>query len=129
MGRRRWRSCAVGGLLLAVVGCTMPEMLGLTSRPDPTYNGAQFATGDLEVVAQSTQGVLERMGIEAVNKPTGDRILIHCTTKKGTKFVLFLERFPQQDGMKTRIDLAWEGKPDEALRLELMTAILALHNH
>ncbi len=132
MWARKWRSCAVGGLLLVLAGCTTPEMFRLNfwqSTPtDLNYNGAQYATGDLEVVAKSTEGVLEKMGIEAVSKPSGDHVIINCTTKKGTKFVLFLERFPQQDGMKTRIDLAWEGKPDDALRLKLLTAILALHS-
>jgi hypothetical protein len=132
MWGRRWRSCAVGALLLALAGCSGTDMFRLnfwqsSQNADVNYNGAQYVSADLEVVAQSAKGVLDKMGIEAVSKPSGDHIVLNCTTKQGTKFVLFLERFPQQDGVKTRIDLAWETKPDETLRIELLAAILALH--
>jgi hypothetical protein len=132
MWGRSWRSCAVGGLLLAVAGCAMPEMFRLNfwqTTQTPEYKGAQFANGELEAVAVSSQSVLQRLGIDAVRRPSGDKVMIDCTTKKGTKFVLMLESFPQQDGMKTRIDLAWEGKPDDALRAELFASVLALNNH
>jgi hypothetical protein len=125
------RSCALGAMLLALAGCALPEAFRLnfwgTASGPVDYNGAQFVNGELEAVAESTQGVLRNFGIEAVTQPSSDRILIRCTTKKGTRFVLFLERFPTKDGMKTRVDLAWDGRPDDALRLQLLAAIVALY--
>src|SRR5262245_62022915 len=130
MWGQRWRSCAVGGLLLASVGCAAPEMFRLnfwqtTQKAEHNYNGAQYVAGELEAVAVSTHSVLKKLGIEATSQPSGDHIIMNCTTKKGAKFVLCLERWPQSDGMKTRVDLAWETKPDDALRLELLAAIVA----
>ncbi|OAI46928.1 hypothetical protein AYO44_01755 [Planctomycetaceae bacterium SCGC AG-212-F19] len=127
---RGWRNCAVGALLLIGAGC-LPDNFRCnwtTSKPvQKDYTGAQFVTGELDAVAESTVGVLHNLDIEAVAQMSGDRVIVRCTTKKGKKFVLFLERWPQKDGVKTRLDLAWDGIPDEALRFQVLGGIVALY--
>src|SRR5215475_8072279 len=92
-----WRSCALGALLLVAVGCLPENFRCNWTTPKPVerdYTGAQFVPGELDIVAESTQGVLHKLGIEAVAQASADRVAFRCSTKTGKKFMLFLERWP-----------------------------------
>jgi hypothetical protein len=130
MSRRVQGLCAIGVIMLGTAGCTVPESFRLNfweSTSSEAKGPTPYVDGSLEVVEQNTQGVLKHLGISAIASEEGSKFILHCTTRRGSRFDMILEQTqgPKKNQLSTRVDFAWEGKPDENLRGQIMTALLA----
>ncbi|MFN4259592.1 MAG: hypothetical protein ACK4RK_09855 [Gemmataceae bacterium] len=118
-----------GGLaLLMVMGCTLPEYLRLNYHQSQYGDGSDRQVfGRLEVVANSTSNVLQRLGVSVVSQEGVDDVRLICQTKKGKRFVLILSRVQQPHGEYTHIHIEWEDKKADPVGVLILTQIAQLH--
>jgi hypothetical protein len=139
MSAGSWLSGGVCVLLVGLAGCSLPDSLRLNFWEKSDENDAsasdQYVIGTLEKSAQSVHFVLRDLGIDAVTQPEGDdRIVMHCTTRTGSRFALILDRGPTTSTgppvgtPHTRIDFAWETAPDYRVRCQVVGALTALNS-
>jgi hypothetical protein len=123
--------CAVSMILLAMVGCTLPDAFRLSiweaeSAKGPNGSSKEvYFEGSLDGVVQTTQAVLNRLGISAEAAEQKDKFILHCTTRQGNRFDLFLWQGVKEGSPKTWIDFAWEGPADTKLRGEIIAGVMA----
>jgi hypothetical protein len=95
--------CAVGIILAALGGCTLPEQFGLSflQTSGPAENRVVVAS--LETVARSTQSGLERLGMNVIATPQGEDLRLTARTSVGDQFNVVLTRVKNSAGEQTRV--------------------------
>jgi hypothetical protein len=127
MNRRIHGICASALVALGLAGCTMPDAWRVNVWENEAAHkaGTPCVNGSLEVAAQNTQGILNRLGIAAIASEEGGKFILKCTTKKGDRFAIVLERWNGNQGAQTHVDFAWEGPVDQRLQAEIWAALVA----
>jgi hypothetical protein len=126
MNRRIRGFCAGALIALGLAGCTVPDAWRVNLwQEDASKTRTPCVNGSLEVVAQNTQGILNRLGIAAIASEEGSKFILKCTTRKGDHFAIVLERWNTGQGTQTHVDFAWEGPVDQALQAGIWEALVA----
>jgi hypothetical protein len=112
--------CAIGLLVLAAAGCTLPDALGLSYLQTSAPGQGRVVAASLESVSASTQATLRELGATAVVTQSGEDVRIAYTTRSGNHFALVLTRVRTAQGEQTRMRLEGETEGNEPTYLRVL---------
>lgn len=119
MRRLRGMVCASAVICVLLAGCASVDLVSFFAVQSQASGHDRIVAGSLEVVAQSAQSALTKLGLAATMNRKGEAIYITSKTAAGSKLTLVLTREKTKDGEQTRVHVEWDGPSDVQVLAEL----------
>ncbi len=111
--------CAVGVVLLVLMGCAGTDQFNLQFLQTSFMGGDRVVAASVESVSESTQAALGRLGMKVVVTPQGQDLRLKATTPAGDQFALVLMRVQTDQGERTRVRFEGTNSSHEKILLQI----------
>lgn len=121
MLRANRRACALGAVLLALAGCVVPDQFRLNYLENGLLNGDREVAASLDVVSESAQSGLRRLGMRVEETAQGKDLRLLATTPGGDQFAVVLARVQTPTGERTRVRVEGASSQHEKILFQIVT--------